>query len=406
MNMTKRLHSLNMMFEGGRAFVAATVIIYLLSKGVSLAEIAMLKIFQSVAVIFLEVPTGFVSDYLGHKKSLVASTLFCAIGYMFFLNGTTFNHFIVAEFFNACCLALWSGAYDAFAIEKLDIGKNEDEMAQFFHMSSSCQSAVVIICGLSGAYLALYQPDVPFIVSISFLIASSVFAFSFSQSTMKKSIDITEIKNDFLVKIKSAFRYGTKDPITRKYFAMLCVLQALMMPIIFYWQPFFESLSNYVGGGNGIVHSAMNATFFILGIYLSKSKIRGKLQSPKVLLGLFACLGSSFWLLAHCDSFVAAIIVFCVLEGFFMIIGTSIKIGLNKEIDGDSRATILSSASMFARIGALSSLMVLKISLGDASSGDNLLHEVYQYCGIIILLISFGIACFGLLKFSSKVATN
>ena len=63
-SITRRFLGVDMLFEGGRMFVGAIGAAYLISRGVSLPQIATLKMIQAMVILIGEVPTGVLGDAL------------------------------------------------------------------------------------------------------------------------------------------------------------------------------------------------------------------------------------------------------------------------------------------------------------------------------------------------------
>src|SRR5437868_12342695 len=83
------------LFEGGRMFVGATSVTYLLHSGLSLSQIAFLKSVQAMTVLLGEVPTGVLADSIGRKKSLLTAALCAMLGFALYFFGNEFNIFII-----------------------------------------------------------------------------------------------------------------------------------------------------------------------------------------------------------------------------------------------------------------------------------------------------------------------
>src|SRR5688572_2369293 len=121
------------LFEGGRMFVGATSVTYLLSVGVSFQELAALKSIQAFVLIFGEVPTGILADSFGRKQSLVLSGICAILGFLTFYFSSSFVYFGVAETLTALSLCFWSGAYESCAIDTAKLDHVEGSLNRFFH---------------------------------------------------------------------------------------------------------------------------------------------------------------------------------------------------------------------------------------------------------------------------------
>jgi MFS family permease len=160
-NTFNKLLLIDGLFEGGRMFTGATSVAYLLQSGLSLKNIALLKSIQALVVIVAELPTGIMADALGRRLSLFLSIILSIIGFSLFFLGTHLNTFIIAEVLTALALCLWSGAFEAFAIDKVNL--SDKTMDEFFHKNSTINSSLVLIFGLLGGWLGAHGLNWPYL---------------------------------------------------------------------------------------------------------------------------------------------------------------------------------------------------------------------------------------------------
>ena len=123
-------------FQGGRLIVGATSVTYLLSQNLSFAQIAQLKSIQAIVFLFLDVPAGIFADSHGRKKSLLVSVITAIFSFFLYFNGAgAFSIFVVAEIFAAVSICFWSGAYEAYTLEKVKLEGHPKLIDQFFHFN-------------------------------------------------------------------------------------------------------------------------------------------------------------------------------------------------------------------------------------------------------------------------------
>lgn len=392
MKISNKLLIIDMLFEGGRGFVAATIIVFLLSKGMTLGDIAILKLIQTSSILLGEVPTGMISDIFGHKKSLLLSAFMAIIAYICFGFGESIITFGIGEIFNALCLCFWSGAYEAFAIQKAKLQDDSEKMSKFFHLNSSFNSLAMIIGGTAGAFIGDIDTTYAFILTIISMVMIIIsLSFSKDQIHLKAKHNIKELKYKLVKNLKQSIHYGLYEKKTRIYFAIVALLQFLMIPVIFYWQPFFQTITTSETSDLGIVHFSFNTTIFIVGFLVARSSIKKNFSHYRWQMVLFTLLGLSFIFLAQAHTFKMALIIFCTLEAIFIITSISLKIALNTQIDDNSRATVISSLSMFARIGTLISLSIFKFIFDANNTKEQIMRSMLSFNSVVILLIILSI---------------
>ena len=60
------------------------IVLFFQEHGLSLTEVMLLQALYSISVAIFEIPSGYIADVFGRKKSIVLSTLFCFSGYLIF----------------------------------------------------------------------------------------------------------------------------------------------------------------------------------------------------------------------------------------------------------------------------------------------------------------------------------
>jgi MFS family permease len=98
-----------------------------LARGLSMAQVMLLQMIFSAAVILLEVPTGAWADRLGRRRSMGLGALLMAVASLGYLVAPGFWAIAVCEFAFAAGLTLTSGADSAYLYDQLKaVGRSED----------------------------------------------------------------------------------------------------------------------------------------------------------------------------------------------------------------------------------------------------------------------------------------
>ena len=118
----------------------------------------------AVGVVFLEIPTGFISDKYSRKRSLIIGTLCSAIGFLVYSQGTGLWHFIIAELILVlwyCCL---SGTDTALLYDSMAQDNQTDNYKIISGRYHAIASFAEAIGGISGAYIAVWWLSIPFVL--------------------------------------------------------------------------------------------------------------------------------------------------------------------------------------------------------------------------------------------------
>ncbi|OKO97962.1 hypothetical protein [Xenorhabdus eapokensis] len=103
--------------NAARMLVGATATVYLMSSGMTVADIGWLKSIQAAVILFADIPFGYLADKFGRGNTVKISTLFSAIWLSMTAVGGHKSVFMLAEIFNALSMALFNGAFSALLLE-------------------------------------------------------------------------------------------------------------------------------------------------------------------------------------------------------------------------------------------------------------------------------------------------
>ena len=141
-----------------RVFIAILGAYYLTVPGVGLAEVGLLLLAGQLAGFVLEVPSGYISDKIGHRKALVISHAFLIFSTVGFIMANNLTILILASVLLSGGFAFHSGTGNAFMHETLKGLGREKDYAMVMGKLSSFGFAVPII----------FSATAPFLVAISF----------------------------------------------------------------------------------------------------------------------------------------------------------------------------------------------------------------------------------------------
>jgi len=141
-----------------RIFVAVLGAYYLTIPDVTPKIIGTILLTGSLSGFLFEIPSGYMSDKIGHKLTLVISRVLILMSTFFFLVANNIEFLILAAIFLSASAAFQSGTGSAFMHETLQGLKREHDYARVMGKISSIGFAVPII----------FMVLVPFLVSVSY----------------------------------------------------------------------------------------------------------------------------------------------------------------------------------------------------------------------------------------------
>jgi MFS family permease len=367
-------------FSGLHFFSAVLVPMITIWGGVTIKYALILQSIFSGAIFLFEVPTGVVADRLGRKASILIGQGLIIVGFLIYTSQPNFWIFACGEVLLALATAFISGADEALIYEALPgNGKEKEKLAnKIYAKSNAIHMTGIVIAAIAGGFIAssfgLIAPMKASIIPTTLATVAILFIPEVRGSNEEKEgkdpwwitaiAGLKQLKNNQPLRILSIRIIGT---MTAGYF------------VIWLYQP----LTMYIGWPIttfGIIHGLLAGSQIVVSAIYPKIPKVVKKAIP-VIVGLSFAI-SAIW------PNTASLILFVSLGGGFGL--TSLKLNaakLNRYIDengnGKSRATVLSTISMFRR----GSTAILNPIIGSA--GESSVRLALLLVGAIPFAVSF-----------------
>lgn len=143
-----------------RPYMVFMSIFLLTFPDVTIKTIGLLSLIGAIAGFVLEIPSGYISDKIGHKKALVISKLFLVLSTLMYIFGTSLVFFILGAVFQALSGAMKSGTSSAFlkdVLDELNMGDRFSSISGKINSLGFAASIVLIlVCSWLGGINFLY----------------------------------------------------------------------------------------------------------------------------------------------------------------------------------------------------------------------------------------------------------
>lgn len=149
-----------------RIFVAILGAYYLTIPGVTAQTIGFLLLVGNLAGFLFELPSGYLSDKVGHKQALIVSRLFLVISSLAFLVAKDVLLLAAGSIFLSLGFAFHSGTGSAFMHETLRGLGRDHEYARIMGKLSSIGFAVPIVLMVITPFLISISYQVPFAIAL------------------------------------------------------------------------------------------------------------------------------------------------------------------------------------------------------------------------------------------------
>ncbi len=210
----------------------------------TLSEALQLEALYYVGVAVMEVPSGYVSDRFGRRRTLLLSSACLAIAYLLFFSGSTFFQFAVAQLFLATGFASASGTDTALHYESLKWLNREAEYATREGKALRFAFLAGGMSALLGGLIAMGQLKWVYGASFVAAVVSWLMVLTMSEpggKTEEAAVPMGRQVRGLLVKA-----WGGRLRFFTLYTLAMTVL--LHIPYEFY-QPYLERTSSFIGAG-------------------------------------------------------------------------------------------------------------------------------------------------------------
>ncbi len=159
--------------------IIPVIIPYCQSLGLSMEQVFQLQAFFGICVALMEVPTGYMADLWGRKKTLITGSLFWAVSATILAASQNFYHLLGYMFCAAIGTSLVSGTDTAFLYDTL---KNHEvprekytasiASLQFFELAGEASASIIggllaLISLKTSAWAFAFVMWVPFIIALT-----------------------------------------------------------------------------------------------------------------------------------------------------------------------------------------------------------------------------------------------
>ncbi len=321
--------------------VMPVMVVFYQRNGLDMQSIFWLKSVYSSAIVIMEVPSGYMADIWGRKRTLLLGGILGAAGFALYSFSYGFWAFAVAEVVLGVGQSFISGADTAMLYDTLKAANREKEYIKQEGWITSTGNFSEAIAGVCGGLLAALSLRMPFY--FQFAVASTAIPGTLLLKEPKiQSTELTKSFRTTLLTIKETFYH------TKLRAALLVASFTGTASLTFAWfvQPYFQEaglpLSLF-----GIMWTLLNLTVGVSSIF--SFKVERRLGGKNTLMFIVAGLSLGYFLSAWKISFAGISALF----GFYVVRGIAhpiLKDYINQYTKSEVRATILSLRDLLIRI--------------------------------------------------------
>lgn len=367
-------------------FWQATWFLYFQGE-LSAASAILLFAVYDVATTVLEVPSGYMSDRIGRRPTLIVSTVAATLGTLAIAFGDGFVAFAVGQVLLGAGAAFVSGTDSALLYESLAREGRQDETEDFELRAWRASFAGFAFSAVLGGALAMAGGAAPFWASVATAAMSGVVAWRLVEPPHLGPAPETSMRLRHL-----------RDELAKPILLWLLTLSVAMysfshIPFVF-GQPLILETLNASGDGAAapLLSGAVSALMMTISVGASwvAPRLRAALGLGGVLLLAFSMqVGLVGALMMGESLIVVAFLLFRMAPN--ALSRPFIVAAIQPELSDDSRATFLSLQSLGGRLVLAASLAVLSV---EASAEAEMSYDeirtilgAYLVAGLVALAI-------------------
>lgn len=357
----------------------------------SAAQAVLLYVIYDVATTVLEVPSGYMSDRLGRRKTLIAATVAGTLGAVLLCFGDGFAVFAVAQIVLGAAAAFASGTDSALLYESLNADGRGDEVEHFETRTWQFSLTALALSAFMGGWMAQVSFGMAFGAAACSMLVALAIACRFTEPAVRAG----QGGKGGAGAQWALFKKAMGQPVLVWLFGLSVLMYGFSHVPFIFGQPFIaEALAARGWQAEApVVSGSVTAVMMLVSVAASlvAVRLRQRVGLPALLLMAFGIQIGLICTLALTDSVLAvAVLVLRMVPNSWA--QPFIIARIQPLLDDAARATFLSIQSFVGRLLFAGSLMV---AAQVAPTGGEMAYDDIQ-----ITLTGFGVVgvvCFLLL---------
>ncbi len=342
--------------------VMPIVVLFYQENGMTMSQIFILKSVYSVAMVATELPSGYLADVWGCRKTIIWGSVLGALGMLIYSLSASFYSFVFAEIVLGIGFSFVSGADSAILYDSLKGENRENEYIKYEGSITSAGNFAEALAGVAGGLLATFSLRTPYY--FQFFVACIGIP---AAIMLKEPEHILERVRLNMGQIISIVKQTYLQAEMRAAIMISSFTGAATLTYAWFVQPYFQEAKVPVSVF-GILWTLLNLSAGIVAMF--SYRIERRFGQKFSLISIVVLLSLGFILSAFEISYAGIAIIF----GFYIVRGLAtpvLKDYINQYTDSKVRATILSVRNLeiriiFAAIGPVLGFLTDRFSLSTA----------------------------------------
>jgi len=219
--------------SSGHAWI--TVFFLYMSRHLALDQVIELSAIYYLSVFLLEVPSGYFSDRVGRRSTLLIAAASLIASYGCFIVGAGFAWFAFGQFLLAAGIAMQSGTDTAFHYDSLKALGRESEYAEREARGEQWGMTMLALATLAGGALGMIDLRLAYLFSLASAVVMAGLVWRFAEPGHARE---TQLLPQSFTAVVVACLARLRDPLLGWIFLIVILLYALAHIVFEFYQPY------------------------------------------------------------------------------------------------------------------------------------------------------------------------
>ncbi|MCP4313260.1 MAG: MFS transporter [Bacteroidetes bacterium] len=312
------------------------------SNGLSMKDIMVLQAIYSIAIVILEIPSGYLADVIGRRKTLILGAVFGTFGFATYSFSYGFMGFLIAEIILGIGQSCISGADSAMLYDSLLERGEEKKYSRYEGRIISLGNIAEAVAGIIGGLLAGITLRAPYIAQafVAFI------ALPAAITLVEPSRKIPLIKAGIMEIIQIARFALFENRLLRRNILFSAIIGTSTLTMAWFAQPFFEFAGIEIKW-YGLLWTTLNLTVAITSY--TAHRLESKLGQRWSILIIAITIPLGYLALGrfHLSTGLIILYLFYLVRGYATPV---LKDYINRVTESHIRATVLSVRNFIIRL--------------------------------------------------------
>ncbi len=355
------------------------LVLFFQAKGLSMTDIMLIQAIFSAVMVIAEVPSGYFSDVLGRRRTMIIGTFCSTLGFGIYGFAQNITHFIIAEIILGIGISFISGTDSALLFDSLAETHQEAQSLQKEGQQASMGNFSESFASIMGGLLAMISLDLPLFVQMFVTALSVPVAWMLVEPKRHIAGRTHTTIHGILAIVRETFFHKQ----LRSLLLLSAIISAGTLTMVWFVQPVMQQAGVPLWLF-GFSWAILNATAGFASFHAHRIE---KYWGEKTFMYLSLLLFFSYMITGTIAIWsIPFILIFSCIRGIGNPIATTY---INRYITSDKRATILSVRMLIMRMifvitGPLMGYIADVYSLQNALYGCSIFFGISCFMGVVI----------------------